>query len=734
MSQPLPSARVHARPLRTRLLLLASSGLVPLLLVLAWGLNYLVDERRAQVERTVLDLSRAMATAVDGELNSVIVLLEHLGVSDDLERADLRSFHQAARRTAERSGWREVTLADSEGRVLLRTGENYGASKPAPVEPRSMARVIQDQKPVVSPVVHTTDASSDAFTVRVPVLRGGKLVYVLGARLPVDLMMAVLKRQDIPDGSVAAIYDQAYYRVARSRDVPSRSPAPSLQVILERGEPQGVGRTRTLEGTESYAGYTRLPVSGWVVAVGQSVAEANEPLFALLRALALGLAGSLALAGVMAWVLSRQVVDPIDLLKDGAAALGRGEPVQLPKLAITELDDVAQALNGAALDRDHAAAQVRQALHTAEEANRSKDQFLAVLGHELRNPLAPISNAVQLMALKGDSKTEQERRIIERQLVHVTRLVDDLLDVSRITSGRLAIRREPVRLAQVLSQVVEAIRQSVFQRTLTLELGGGIGNAWVTGDEVRLVQVFNNLLVNAVKFTPTGGTILIRTAVVDGHAQVDIEDSGIGIAADDLERIFDLFYQAPQNSDRALGGLGLGLPIVKSLLQMHGGNISCASDGPGSGTRFTVTLPLCAPPLGAEEPAATTAPQGAGKVLVVDDNEDAADTCSTLLELSGYTVRTAYTPKAALDTLAEFIPDVAILDIGLPGMSGHQLARLMRAAPYDYKGALVALTGYGTAADMAASKQAGFDAHLTKPVAPSGLLELVEQMVKAHQA
>jgi signal transduction histidine kinase/ActR/RegA family two-component response regulator len=727
-----PRTVARAGPLRTRLLLLASSGLVPLVLVLAWGINHLVEERRTAVERSVLELSRALATAVDAEQRSVITLLNQVSTSDELERADLRAFYFSARRTAEQFGWRQVVLSDAEGRALLRTSQPFGESDPKPVESASLQQVLATRAPVIGKVVETPQQASDTFAVRVPVMRGGQLVYVLTAVLSTDVVSSVLTRQNIPSGSVASVFDQVHHRVARSVKVASPSPSPSLQALLDRGGTHGAGPTTTVEGVQNYTGFTRLPASGWVVVVGASVAEANKALHALFSAVALGLAASMALAILLAWVLSRRVIAPIEALKQGAADLGRGAPVDVPPLDIVELDDVAVALRDAAAERDHAAAQINDALRQAEEANRSKDQFLAVLGHELRNPLAPIATAVQIMGMKGDEKTAPERRIIERQLVHVTRLVDDLLDVSRITSGRLGIRREPIRLAQVLRQLIENIRPSLFQRTLSYEAGPELDDAWVAGDEVRLAQVFNNLLVNAIKFTSAGQSVRVTATREDGQARVDVEDTGAGISGGEIDKIFDLFYQAPQSFDRARGGLGLGLPIVRSLVEMHGGSIQATSAGPGQGSRFTVRLPLCEPP---EAPAAAEpehAMKGAGNVLVVDDNEDAADTCATLLEIAGYTVRVAYTPEAALETLRDFTPDVAILDIGLPRMSGYTLAGLMKDPPSNYRGALVALTGYGQAADMAASRQAGFDAHLTKPVSPGELLELLVNLRKAN--
>ncbi len=740
MSYPSPSSR--ARPLRLRLTLLAASGLLPLLLVLVWGINYLIEDRRSQSERSVVEVSRALGTAVDAELRSIMRLLDQMGASDELEREDLRSVHRAAIRAARQFNWHEVVLSDAEGRVLLRSGDPFGTSSPVPVEPDSLRRVIATRQPSVGHVFQTPGLKADAFAVRVPVLRSGKLVYVLSAVLPTDALLAVLVRQHIPSASVAAVFDQMRRLVVRSRPATSAFASPSLQLLLDRNGQQGAGLTLTQEGMESYTGYTRLEGVGWTVAVGTSVDGANEGLYALLRALAVGLAASLALSALLAWGLSRRVLEPIDALIEGAAALGRGEPVWLPPLEIVELDDVGVALAAAAAERDRSlqereraatererlVGQIADALRMAEEANRSKDQFLAVLGHELRNPLAPITNAMQLMQIKGDESTVRERRIIERQLAHVTRLVDDLLDVSRITSGRLSIRRAPVRLADLLEQLVESVRPSVDGRVLTLEIGPGTQDAWVSGDEVRLVQVFNNLLVNAIKFTPPAGSISVRAVLSDSGVRVDIVDSGIGIDADDIARIFELFYQSPQHSDRSRGGLGLGLPIVKNLVEMHGGTVAAESAGPGQGSKFTVLLPLVDAPASSRPAPLLASTVQAGRILVVDDNRDAADTCAALLEMSGYTVRVAYTPEASLQVLQQFRPDTAILDIGLPGMSGYALAGLMKAPPLSYRGKLIALTGYGQASDRADSSAAGFDAHLTKPVSPQELLDLVESL------
>jgi signal transduction histidine kinase/ActR/RegA family two-component response regulator len=729
MAAPQHNSLALGRNLRARLLLLAASGLLPLVLVLAWGLNYLVNERRDEAERTALGLSRALAAAVNAELRSTLTLLEHIGTSDELERADFRLLHENLQRTAEQLGWMQIALSDAQGVVIMRTSEPFGRTLPVSIDPASIAQVIQTAQPAVSRVFTLNGQLDEAFAVRVPVLRSGELVYILSAVLPTELIRTVLVRQNIPATSVVSIYDQVNRSVARSRELLSPAPAPAMVQLLSGFEPQGRGQV-VRDGTDYHVGFTRLPGSGWVVIVGNEVSETNKALYAVLGAGALGLAASLVLSALLAWVLSRRVVAPINTLEQAAAALGRGQPVVVPPLEVEELEGIAAALQDAAKDRDRAAAQVADALRVAKEANSSKDQFLAVLGHELRNPLAPIATAVQLMALKGDETTANERRIIQRQLSHVTRLVDDLLDVSRITSGRLVIRREPLRLVQVLGQLVETMGPSLQGRKLSLQVEPGADGAWVNGDEVRIAQVFNNLLVNAIKFTRPQGTIQVKASLVDSDVQVEVADDGVGLSPAELERVFELFYQTPQSADRAQGGLGLGLPIVRSLVALHGGAVYATSPGPGLGSSVTVRLPLCEAPVEAQDTAAPPSGEGGGRVMVVDDNEDAALTCASLLELSGYTVRVAYTPEAALELLREFTPEVAILDIGLPGMSGHELGRRMRAEPARYQGRLVAQTGYGQAADRAASREAGFDAHLTKPVKPEELVALVARLMQ----
>jgi PAS domain S-box-containing protein len=390
---------------------------------------------------------------------------------------------------------------------------------------------------------------------------------------------------------------------------------------------------------------------------------------------------------------------------------------------------VAEIAHRAALALDNARLYMEadQARRAAEQASRAKDEFLAMLGHELRNPLAPIVTALHLMSMRGDTATEGERRIIERQVAHLSRLVDDLLDVSRITGGKIQLQREVLDVAGVVDKALELAHPLLEKRMHGVEVDLPDSPVYVAGDAVRLAQVLSNLLTNAAKFTPWDGRIAVRVVAATDSVEIAVEDTGRGIEPALLPNVFDLFVQGAQPIDRQSGGLGLGLAIVKTLVQMHGGTVLAHSDGEQRGSRFVVRLPRCAAPeaVGAAASPAAAAAKGRGRVLVVDDNVDAADTLAVLLEAAGYNVRTAVDGVRALRTLDTFTPDVAILDIGLPGMDGYELARRFRAEPRAARTRLVALTGYGRDPDRHRALDGGFDEHLVKPVSADRLLDVL---------
>jgi len=374
----------------------------------------------------------------------------------------------------------------------------------------------------------------------------------------------------------------------------------------------------------------------------------------------------------------------------------------------------------------------RAAEQELRENDRRKDEFLAMLAHELRNPLAPIRNAAHTLALLGtpDDRIHWVSGVIERQVGLMTRLVDDLLDVSRITSGKIALKREPVSIAAVIAQAVEAARPPAESRKETLEADVAPDVGWVDGDQPRLVQAVGNLLDNAIKYTEEGGHIRLTARADDREVVIAVRDSGVGIAADLLPHVFDLFAQADRSLERRQGGLGIGLTLVRRLVDMHGGRVEAASEGPGRGSEFTIRLPRLA--VDAAEPGAEPAleaPEGppgpARRVLVVDDQPDSTDSLALFLRLRGHEVYTASDGPGALEEFARCQPEVVFLDLGLPGMSGYDVARRLRAMPEAREVRLVAVTGYGTEADRERTRAAGFDVHLAKPVDPLAVEELL---------
>jgi PAS domain S-box-containing protein len=362
------------------------------------------------------------------------------------------------------------------------------------------------------------------------------------------------------------------------------------------------------------------------------------------------------------------------------------------------------------------------------EADRRKDEFLAMLAHELRNPLAPARNAAALLQRKDlDSDTAAETaQILAEQLDHLSRLVDDLLDVSRIVQGKVELRKQPVELAEVVRRAVDAAQPLLYERGHEFCVALPAEPVCLEADPVRLAQVLSNLLNNAAKYTPPGGTVRLTVErEVDGVA-VHVRDNGAGIAPDLLPRVFDLFVQGDTSVDRPEGGLGIGLTLVKNLIELHDGSVVARSEGIGKGTEFMVRLPVLAKACGRRGDASTASPPVRTlRVLVVEDNVGAAKILAKLLEkFWGHEVRMAHDGPAAIEVADAFLPELVLCDVGLPHLSGYDVARLMRSRPQLRESVLVALTGYGTDEDRRRSAEAGFDTHLVKPTGVDALGEL----------
>lgn len=436
----------------------------------------------------------------------------------------------------------------------------------------------------------------------------------------------------------------------------------------------------------------------------------------------------------------RPVEDPVaEVLREGRI-VGLGNHTVLIARDGTErpIDDSAAPIRGAAgetlgvvlIFRD--VTEQRQAERELRHADRLKDEFVAMLAHELRNPLAPIRNALHIMKQPGASgdTLQQVRDMAERQVQHMARLLDDLLDMSRISQGKIELRKEPLNTADVVSRVAETLRPLVEERRQELTISLPHKPVRVEADPTRLEQIITNLLNNAAKYTDLGGHIWLTVERRDREVAFRVRDTGIGIAEEMLPKIFDLFVQAERRLDRSQGGVGIGLTLVKRLVELHGGTIEAISQGLGEGSEFVVRLPALGEeprsPGGSEQAVESSAVAlPAYRVLVVDDNVDAADTLAILLQMMGQDVQVAHSGASGLALAQDFCPQVVFLDIGMPGMDGYEVCRRLRQQPGTEGAVVIALTGWGQDEDRRRSHDTGFDHHLVKPVEPDTLGELL---------
>jgi PAS domain S-box-containing protein len=373
----------------------------------------------------------------------------------------------------------------------------------------------------------------------------------------------------------------------------------------------------------------------------------------------------------------------------------------------------------------------KRAEEVLREADRRKTEFLAVLGHELRNPLAPIRNGLQIIRQARGDRAAEDRAVavMERQVAHMVRLVDDLLDLSRITKGKIELRRDRLDLAAAVQDAVDACRPLVEDRGHELTVTLPPAPVWVDGDRTRLAQVFSNLLTNAARYTERGGRVRLTAERQGSDAVVSVADNGSGIPADVLPRVFDMFTQADRPLERTQGGLGIGLSLVKGLVELHGGSVKARSDGPGLGSEFVVRLPVllesAGTPARRPAPVARSARCPRRRVLVVDDNGDSAESMAELLAVMGHETRTARDGLEAVAAAGAFRPDVVLLDIGLPKLNGYDACRRIREQPWGKGMVLIAQTGWGQDEDRARSREAGFNFHLVKPIDPAALEKLL---------
>lgn len=553
--------------------------------------------------------------------------------------------------------------------------------------------------------------------------------YVLGSVFSPDYFSRVIARRAVPASWKLSVVDREGHFIARSSE-PARlgDAANPLLMRAADGRTQGLVRYDTSGGVDAYHAFTRSPMSGWIVSVSVPAAEIDGAARRAVTLAAIGMLAALLVAAAAAALFGRRLVNAAHGAAASATALGHGELPPRPRTGIAEFDHLQRCIGDAghklaAADAERSAFLQRehQARTLAEQQVRIRDDFLAMLSHELRNPLSGIVGAAQLLRMDEPKPAlkRQAQDILMRQTRHLTRIVDDLLDLARLARGKVKLDMEPVELSAVVDATVAALRVA---GRVQHDLATRLAPAWVRADRTRIEQVVTNLVTNALKYTPPGGAIevALEAHAGTGEAVLTVRDNGVGIAPDLMPRLFDIFVQGKVSLDHAQGGLGIGLSLVRSLVALHGGTIDADSAGTGHGSVFTLRLPLLGHGHG-ETPAASAPPPGAAPmppatVLLVEDNEDARRTLAAHLEASGYRVLEAGNGIDGLALAQEARPEVAILDIGLPGLDGYQLAARVRADAAARPLRLVALTGYGQAGDRERALEAGFDAHLVKPV------------------
>lgn len=720
--------------LRSRLTLLALGSMLPLIALIA-ALAAALFEREANLARdAAVARTDAMASAVDAMLNGHLSVVRALGSSGALERGDLHEFSKDATRIkSQQPYWRNVILVDSTGRQRLNV--RLGDASPLPIEDpghlQIIRKVLATGEPIIGNVGKGPTSTKVGIPIQIPVSVAGEPM-VLNLILDPQGFASLVDAQKFPPGWAAAIIDDNGRFVTR---VPFREPGEAAAPGLLEGmgeSSRGWLRIPTLEGTDTHQAFTRLARAPWRVAVAVPRADVLAGVRSARKWLIVGVLLSLAVAWALASWMSRRIAAPIHRLAEAAGHLGSQDtrPLQdvLSKPMLAESSEVARALERASSTlREREQMQEREQL-ALKESDRAKDEFLAMLGHELRNPLSAVAIAAQVLrtAPAGAANAQRAHEVIQRQTGQMTRLVEDLLDISRLATGKLRLELELMDLATVVEASLNAWRQRVAERGGQLQFRGA--PAWARLDKARVEQILGNLLDNALKFSPHTPSIEVSVTQQDDKVVLTVIDRGQGIAPQDLVHVFETFYQSRQSLHRPLGGLGLGLSLVRRLAELHGGSVEAHSEGAGAGARLVVSFPAASAPREATDVVTGDTATKALNVLVVEDHEDGRAVLQLLLQLLGHQVKAVGSAREALELLHEWQPDLALVDIGLPDMDGHELARRLRSQAPDRPFRLVAMSGFGQPKDRERSADAGFEDHLVKPI-EAAMLKKVFSMV-----
>jgi signal transduction histidine kinase/ActR/RegA family two-component response regulator len=732
--------------------MLTAAGVLPLAVMAALSLYALRRQQTRQTEQVGLELARSVANAVDSELRNSVAALRTLSTSLTYDADDLPGFRVRAMRVIDtRPEWVAIQLIDRSGRVLVDTRVTDADPHSVIIERPSFDRVIRTRTSAIGDLTRHQNPAW-LFAVRSPVIRDD-VQYVLTALVSPAAIRDVLIRQAVPDDWVISVVDTSGLRIARSRaheETLGGRLAESVQRVVSRGGREGHGMAYALEGARIFAPYSRIESTGWVAVLGIPTSQLDSVAFRSLAAYALGVALSLALGTLGALWVARTITRPMAGLRSAAEALGRKEVPRPPDSVIEEIRAVGAAMKTAGedlasveIEREALLAKERQARETAEAADRAKDEFMAVVSHELRTPLNAVygwARMLQSGQLRDEATVERAKDAIVRNADAQVQLIDDLLDLSRITSGKMRLDVRRVDIQQILHAALDTVRPAADAKSIGLQVAISPDIGSVAGDPARLQQIVWNLLMNAVKFTSRGGLVKVDATALSSSIQIRVSDTGKGIDPAMLPHIFERFRQADSSSTRSYGGLGLGLSLVKHLVELHGGTVTAESDGEDRGATFTIVLPVSSimmPPglmPSAAHPAAASMEMPANvarldglRVLVVDDDSEGLALADAILSRAGAEVRTTASVFGALDLLRAWQPDVLVSDLEMPGEDGYSLIRKVRALGASEGGEIpaIALSGYGRPQDRLKCIAAGFNMHVPKPVDPRELTTII---------
>ncbi|MEC4718232.1 ATP-binding protein [Noviherbaspirillum sp. CPCC 100848] len=730
---------------RSHLGLLVLAVLLPVVLFSAVVLNFLIAAEREAVLRGMQEAARATVLVMDREMAAAMAVAQSLGTSRTLAKGDFEDFYQQAK-TANAGSMVNLALIDESGHQLLNTAAPFGAVIPPPTDitKERVRNVFANKKPSYTSLLKGRATKKYVVAAEFPVQINDGRRFLINQWMFSSHLNDLIPSQNIPKTWVISVFDRegiTIARNARTDEYVGNPPMEKQRDMIVSGF-EGISQGYIRDGIKVYGAWTRSPVTGWTVGVGVPAAEIQ---YAAVRSVALTAVGfivAILFAVTGAILFSRRLVGAIEKASRSAGLLGQRQVPPIEDLRVAEMNQLQMALHKAGNlllqsetarvrhleEAEQARAVAEKAQAVAEEQNKAKDDFLAMLGHELRNPLAAISSGVTLLNMPNvdAERSMKAKGIIARQTNHLSHLVDELLDAHRILSGKITLTKTAIDLQAAVQSCLSAFeaRGATSAHHMRVELSPAI----IEADATRLEQMISNLIENALKYTQEGGSIKVSVKAQEGLAIFAVEDTGVGIPPELLSRAVEVFVQG-KVINRSKGGLGIGLAVVNSLAKQHGATLVAESPGINQGSVFSIRFPLAEQSSVHPDAPKSVQRSKAGKIIVIEDNRDVREMMCAMLGEYGFEIISAENGQSGIENAYANLPDVALVDIDLPDMSGYEVASQLRKDLRTAKMRLVAITGYGQPSDREKALTSGFDLHLKKPVVIEDLIAALNTTV-----